>query len=203
MAITVTGGSTLAASDATLVRGALNGDQAAFGELYDRRARLIRALCYDETHDAQTAADLTQEAFLRAYRSLSRLHDPDRFGAWLIGIAKQVCREWRRGRRREQRGLAALTADQRAAATGPPADPPDQRLVVLRDEIAGLLAHDDPAVKPLTEQQRLALHAYYLQDRSVEEARAILGLSRSGFFRALSSACERLRRLVNTREVLR
>ncbi len=39
------------ASDATLVRGSLDGDRAAFAQLYDRRARLVRAVCYDTTRD--------------------------------------------------------------------------------------------------------------------------------------------------------
>jgi hypothetical protein len=40
------------------------------------------------------------------------------------------------------------------------------------------------------------LHAFYLQGRDVEDARGVLGLSRSGFYRVLSSACERLRKML-------
>lgn len=189
------------AKDGTLVLGVRNGDRSAFAELYDRRARLIRAICYDETRDLQTAADLTQEAFLRAYQNLGRLNDPDRFAAWLAGIARQVCREWRRKRRREQRGLAGLAEQQKAA--GQWADAPEQRLVELRDQIASLMGHKGESGSPLTEKERLALHAYYLQERNVEEARSVLGLSRSGFYRVLSSACQRLRRLHQKREVHR
>lgn len=189
----------MAASDGTLVLGVRNGDRSAFAELYDRRARLIRAICYDATHDIQAAADLTQEVFLRAYKNLGRLPEADRFAAWLVGIARQVCREWRRKRGREQRALASF-AERQAAASALP-DPPEQRLVELRDEIAGLLRREQRAVPSLTENERLALHVYYLQERNVEEARATLGLSRSGFYRVLSSACERLRRLMQRREV--
>jgi RNA polymerase sigma-70 factor (ECF subfamily) len=176
-----------------------NGDRSAFAELYDRRARLIRAICYDETHHFQSAADLTQEVFLRAYKNLERLHDPDSFAAWLIGIARQVCREWRRKRRREQRGLAGLVGQRPPGER--PIDPPEQRLVELRDQIAGLMRHEQRSVPSLTDKERLALHVYYLQDRNVEEARAILGLSRSGFYRVLSSAVERLRRMLRIQEV--
>ncbi len=69
--------------DGTLVIGTLNGDRSAFAELYDRRARLVRAVCYDETRDTHAAAELTQEVFLRAYRDLRRLHVPDKFAIWL------------------------------------------------------------------------------------------------------------------------
>ena len=186
------------AKDGTLVLGVRSGDRSAFAELYDRRARVIRAVCYDETGNAQTAADLTQETFLRAYRSLGRLHDPDRFAAWLIGIARRVCREWRRKRRREQHGLARYVEHQQDARWG---EPPEHHLVELRDQIASLMRREEHSVPSLTEKERLALHVYYLQERDVEEARAVLGLSRSGFYRVLSSACDRLRRLLKRQEV--
>src|SRR5262245_45439684 len=98
----------MAASDGTLVLGVRNGDRAAFAELYDRRARLIRAICFDSTREFHAAADLTQEVFLRAYRNLGCLRDPQRFGPWLVGIARQVCREWRRQRKRESARLAGF-----------------------------------------------------------------------------------------------
>ena len=176
--------------DGTLVLGALNGDQSAFAELYDRRARLIRAICYDQTGDAQLAADLTQEVFLRAYKNLRRLHAPDKFTAWLVAIARQVCREHRRKQRREERATTGL-AEMRMQA-GCQADPPDECLIELRDAIAGRLTR---GARSLTRRERLALHAFYLQGRSAEEARGVLGLSKASFYRALSSACERLRKI--------
>ena len=177
--------------DGTLVLGVLSGDRPAFAELYDRRARVIRAICQDETRDAQVAAELTQEVFLRAYRDLRRLHDPNKFAAWLVGIARQVCREWRRKLGREKRAMASF-AD-RFAQSDQWVDPPDAHLMELRDAIAGRAAGTD---ETLTHQERLALHAFYLQGRDVEEARGVLGLSRSGFYRVLSSACKRLRRIL-------
>jgi RNA polymerase sigma-70 factor (ECF subfamily) len=177
----------------------LNGDRSAFAELYDRRARLIRAVCYDESRDVHTAADLTQEVFLRAYKNLGRLHDPDRFAAWLVGIARQVCREWRRRQRREQRGIAGFAQQQAVSETT--VDPPDERLVDLRAAIAAQPELENRSDPSLTQRERLALHAFYLQGRDAEEARTVLGLSRSGFYRVLSSACERLRRVLNKQEV--
>ena len=99
------------ASDATLVQGVLSGDRNAFAELYDRWAGLIRAMCFDVTRDLDTAEDLAQEVFLRALRKLGDLRDPPRFVSWLMGIARHVCREWRRGRFQNQRRLTSLTDD--------------------------------------------------------------------------------------------
>jgi len=179
--------------DGTLVIGTLNGDPSAFAELYDRRARLIRAVCYDQTRDTHVAAELTQEVFLRAYRDLRRLHAPDKFTPWLVGIARQVCREWRRKRGREKQAMAGLS-DIRAV-TAQWVDPPDASLMDLRDAIAGP-ATGHGRRRRLTRQERLAQHAFYLQGRDVQEARDVLGLSRSGFYRVLSSACKRLRTML-------
>lgn len=182
------GGRDVAATDGTLVKGVLDGDRAAFAELYDRRARLIRAICFDITHDLDAAAELTQEVFLRALQKLGGLRDPRRFAPWLVGIARQVGREWRRGRFRDRRRLTGLADDLPFTA---PDDPPDERLAVLRDALAAL-----------PQRERLSLQAFYLQGMDAEQARIVLGLSRSTLYRVLSSARGRLRRVLSRQEVL-
>jgi RNA polymerase sigma-70 factor (ECF subfamily) len=176
------------ATDGTLVLGVLNGDQSAFAELYDRHARLVRAVCYDFTRDVDVAADLTQETFLRAYRKLGDLRAPQRFGGWLVGIARQVCREWRRGAMRNRHLLSALPLREEAEAG---AAGPEEHIKALRDAIASL-----------PEKERLALHAFYLQEMSVQQAGTVLGLSRSGLYRVLSSARKRLERVLTRSEVV-
>ena len=48
----------------------------------------------------------------------------------------------------------------------------------------------------LPEKERLALHAFYLQEQSAEDARRTVGLSRSGFYRALERARKQLTTLL-------
>ncbi len=186
----------MAASDGTLVLGACNGDRAAYAELYDRRARLIRAVCHDLTRDWDVAADLTQEVFLRAYRELRSLRDPQKFAVWLTGIARQVCREWLRKQRRERARLERYTQFQAARLSAD--DGPDP---ARAEALAAIATPDAPIYDTLDPRQRLALHAYYLSGCSVSEARTVLGLSRATFFRVLASACERLRRALDGSEV--
>src|SRR5271166_6109924 len=94
-------------SDADLGARVLAGDRDAFGRLYDRYARLVRAVVYRAGNDAPVVHDLTQECFLRAYRNLARLRQPDRFGAWVVGIARAVAREHRRSLRRDRHQFVA------------------------------------------------------------------------------------------------
>ncbi|MGD2110627.1 MAG: sigma-70 family RNA polymerase sigma factor [Phycisphaerae bacterium] len=177
-------------TDATLVHRVRSGDGEAFGELYDRRAGLIRAVCFDATGDLDAAADLTQEVFLRAYERLGMLRTPDRFSAWLVGVARQVCREWRRGRLRDRRGAAKHCRSVHGDMTGGGDRQPGGRVEALR-----------AAIRSLPEKERLALHAFYLLGQNADEARSVVGLSRSGLYRVLSCARQRLARLMSREEV--
>jgi RNA polymerase sigma-70 factor (ECF subfamily) len=177
----------VAASEETLVLGSLRGDRSAFAELYDRRARLIRAICYDVTHDSDVASDLTQEVFLRAYRKLGDLADPTRFTPWLVSIAKRVSLEWRRRWIRDRQVFGQSAEDLEVVE---PLGAPDDRVVDLREAIARL-----------PEKDRLALHSFYLQELDAEQARTVLGLSRSGLYRALARARRKIAAILHKQEM--
>ena len=63
-------------TDAELVAQTLAGNREAFGDLYDRYARLVRSVVCGVTWDWPMVQDLTQESFLRAYRKLGSLREP-------------------------------------------------------------------------------------------------------------------------------
>ena len=176
--------------DADLVARARLGDRDAFGGLYDRYARLVRAVVYRVAGGTSSTSDLTQECFLRAYRHLARLRQPDRFGAWIVGIARQVAREHRRSLRRDRHRFGTielLQAEYQADPTGS---------VQTEEEIANLLQH----VGQLPERERLAIHAFFLQEQSAEQAARVLRLSRSGVYALLQRALARLAAQVRTGE---
>jgi len=176
-------------SDKMLVRAVLAGDKAAYENLYDRYAPLIRAVCYDTAGNLADAQDLAQDVFMRAYNKLDRLHDPDRFGKWLIGIARLRCREWLRRNLRGQDKRVELSEAQIAV----PDPPDDDRIEMLRKMIA-----------TLPEKERLALHTFYLQGKSADNARRVMGLSRSGYYRILERARKHLKQLMpGEREAIR
>jgi RNA polymerase sigma-70 factor (ECF subfamily) len=173
-----------------LVRQILRGNLDAYELLYHRYARLIRAICRDATGDLHQAQDLCQEVFLRGYRNLSALKEPEKFAAWLVGIARWVCQEWHRSRLRDRHQFVGDSPESEARTPDP----------VPQEDLDHVLA----TIARLPEIERLALHLFYLQENSVEDARAVLGLSRSGFYRVLDRARKHLRRLLpGSREVNR
>ena len=78
------------AAEASVVVLAASGDNQAFSELVRRRQGMVRDLMRRLSGDAAFAEDLAQQAFVQAWRQLSRLRSPVAFGAWLRGIAVNV-----------------------------------------------------------------------------------------------------------------
>ena len=168
-------------SDRKLIQAVFAGENTAFEKLYDRYARLVRAICYDSTRNLTDAQDLAQDVFMRAYEKLDRLRNPDRFGKWLAGIARLRCKEWRRQRAQGRDKHVGLSGVESVIAN--PSN--DDRIEQLREMITAL-----------PEKERLALHTFYLQGQSADNARRIMGLSRSGFYRILDRARKRLEQLL-------
>ena len=76
--------------DATLVELARSGDQAAFAELYERYFDRVYDFLARMVHDSSEAADLTQDAFLKAMNSLGTLTKGTSFKSWLFTIARNT-----------------------------------------------------------------------------------------------------------------
>jgi RNA polymerase sigma-70 factor (ECF subfamily) len=169
-------------TDAELVAETLAGDREAFGRLYDRYAALVRAVVVGVASDHAMVQDLAQESFLRAYRNLARLRDPERFGAWLVGIARQVARERRRSLHRDRHRFVAGNSLEMES----PAD--DFRAIGDAEELDRVMQQ----VVTLPERERLAIHAFFLQERDARQAAELLELSRSGFYALLERAIRRL-----------
>jgi RNA polymerase sigma-70 factor (ECF subfamily) len=75
------------------------GGNECFAELFARHRKKVFYACRRFFSDSPAAEDATQETFLRAYRNIRTFHEGD-FSGWLIRIAKNVCiDEWRRRRR--------------------------------------------------------------------------------------------------------
>jgi RNA polymerase sigma-70 factor (ECF subfamily) len=178
-------------TDADLVASVLAGDREAFGCLYDRYARLVRAVVYDVSTDWPTVQDLTQECFLRAYKGLARLRQPDRFAQWVVGIARQVARERRRFSRRDRHqfvGSEVLGVSSEIDASGAMQAAEETELVMRR-------------LADLPERERLAIHAFFLEGCDARQVADLLGLSRSGAYALLERGLTRLAALVRRRAV--
>ncbi|UCF32982.1 MAG: sigma-70 family RNA polymerase sigma factor, partial [Phycisphaerales bacterium] len=77
--------------DARLMARSADGDRAAFADLIQRHQHRVFELAYRTTGNAALADDITQEAFLRVWRSADRYQPSARFGTWLYRIVVNLC----------------------------------------------------------------------------------------------------------------
>jgi RNA polymerase sigma factor (sigma-70 family) len=80
-------GELASAAEAYVVQLARLGDSSAFAELVSRRQSWIRNLLRRLSRDPTLADDLSQEAFLQAWKQLNKLEHAAAFGGWLRQIA--------------------------------------------------------------------------------------------------------------------
>lgn len=100
--------------DAPLVERCRGGDSATFEVLVERHQKRMYTIALRMLDDAADAADVVQEAFLAAYRSLSGFRSQARFSTWLTGIVMNYSRnrlKQRAARRRREAGSLDAPAD--------------------------------------------------------------------------------------------
>lgn len=81
--------------DAASVAAARDGDRAAFGQLYERYARMVHGVLLAKIPPADVD-DLVQDVFIRALSRLSTLRETASFGAWLAAIARNMANDYHR-----------------------------------------------------------------------------------------------------------
>jgi len=105
-----------------LISGCLSGQETACRSLYAAHGGRVKAYFLRSGFDHADADDLTQETFLRAFRSLGTFDNRrGHFGGWLAAVARNVARKhWRR--RGETDIDPALAEEMFASAVNPAAD---------------------------------------------------------------------------------
>ncbi|MYH82100.1 sigma-70 family RNA polymerase sigma factor [Candidatus Poribacteria bacterium] len=77
-----------------LIHRILSGEDEAFSVLVRKYQRRVHALIWRKIGDFHIAEEITQDAFLQAYKKLSTLKNPKLFDGWLYVIANRLCLNW-------------------------------------------------------------------------------------------------------------
>src|SRR5438067_1022664 len=139
---------------------------AAFAELIGRYEKTALALAYSTLGDAHLAGDVTQEAFLRAWQRLDELNDPQRFGAWLGRIVRNLALDVRRAKPQ-----AVLSESVENFDSPLDCDPAHE----IEDQETS--ARIDKALATLDETTRSAVVLRYYQNLSSREIGELLGMT--------------------------
>ena len=109
-------------SDAELIERCLERDNAAWEQIVTRFRRRVFHISYKFTGKHDEAEDLTQEIFLKVFRSLEKFHRDADFSTWLSSVARNYCIDRYRASKREREVLVEdlVAFDLAPASSGNP-----------------------------------------------------------------------------------
>ena len=179
------------ANESDLVRRSQGGDQQAFAVLVQAYQGTAYALALRLLRNPDDAADMAQEAFIRAWQALPRFRGQSRFGTWLYRIVYNLSLNRQDALRRQ----GPRVVDGEAVAAALPAREGDPVRTAEAGELREWLWEQ---VDLLPERYRAVLVLYYLRELTYDEIAEILdlplGTVKTHLYRAKAELKKRLER---------
>ena len=186
--------------DQQLVERAQRGDKQAFGLLVEKYQRKLARLISRLVRDPGEVEDVTQEAFIKAYRALPSFRGDSAFYTWLYRIGINTAKNYL-----VAMGRRAPTSTEFEAEEAEGFDSGEllreistPESLLLTKEIAGTV---NGAIEALPEELRSAIQLRELEGMSYEEIAKLMncpvGTVRSRIFRAREAIAERLKPLLD------
>ena len=175
--------------DVQLIYKVLSGDDEAFTALVRKHQKGVHALAWRRVGDFHFAEEITQDAFLRAYKHLAKLKDPKQFSGWLYVITNQLCNTYLRKNKLEVKSLEDVTMAEMEKTFY------EQYVSTQHEEEA--CSHHQELVKRLLEKlpesERTVMTLYYLGEMTAKEISKFLGVSVNTITSRLQRARKRLK----------
>jgi RNA polymerase sigma-70 factor (ECF subfamily) len=169
------------AEDHILVGRALHADPESFGELCRRYYHPLVAVADAILLDHHLAEDAAQETLAHACRQLPQLKRPELFGPWVAGICRNVAKDMRRVRRREQRPAEDREVPQTASG-------PDGQAQAVAE-----------ALQHLPQRLREAIFLRFYDGMSYEQMAKVLGATPQSIDGRLRRAKKRIAALLEAK----
>jgi RNA polymerase sigma-70 factor (ECF subfamily) len=147
--------------DRELVVAAQHGDEEAFAKLVVAYGGRLQAVAHRILRDFDLAEDATQQAFLRIWKSLPKLRDPDRFEPWAYQLLVRACHAEARRTRHWAPGLRLVETDE------PTEDP--LAAIADRDQL-------ERAFRRLSVDHRAVVVLHHYLDLPMPEVAEVLGI---------------------------
>lgn len=181
-----------------LVARARRGDESAFEALVTENEKRIYNLCRRLTGNQEDAAELTQEAFLNAWRGLGRFQGESSFSTWLYRLATNACIDFLRKEKRRQSLSMTVSLDDEEEARQ--VELPDERYApegaLERTEARRAVAE---GMERLTLEHRQVLVMREIHGLSYAEIGQVLGLEEGTVKSRIARARGALRKVLTER----
>ena len=155
-----------ARSSENMIRNCRQGDKAAYAVLVKKHYRSVFAVCLGVLGNIHDAEDMAQEAMLKGFRKIQNLGSSEKFEAWILKIARNLCIDFLRRKKRTKEIITEQMMEPRSGSNE---------------------NHDlQRAITRLPQEFRLPLTMFYFEQKNAKNIAKKLDISHSG-------ACQRIR----------
>lgn len=181
-----------------LIGRVLEGDHEAFAELVKRHETQVYNLCLRMSGNSEDARDLSQEAFLKAWRGLRFYQFESAFSTWLYRLTSNVCIDFLRSRKR--RPSVSLTVDEEETVEMEVEDssPTPEEQVLHREQQYAVAK----AMEQLEDEFRQVLTLRVIHDLPYEEIAEIMDMKVGTVKSRLARARMKLKKLLEDGNIL-
>ena len=174
--------------DVQLIRSTLSGNDEAFSILVQKYQKSVHALVWRKIGDFHYAEEIAQDTFLKAYKKLSTLKDPNQFAGWLYVIANRLCINWMRKKKPAMQSLEGTSVGEieKFSYAHYVSEHRETEAAERRSEIVEQL------LARLPESERTVVTLYYLGEMNAKEIGKFLGVSVKTIHSRLHRARKRL-----------
>lgn len=174
---------------AGLVLAARAGRTEAFSELVERCIGRVHAIAFARVWNRETAEDIAQEAFLRAFLHMDKLSEPRHFVTWLVCITRNLTADWNRSEMRASSLVSFVPGEEPENVTVADQTPDPRQRAEAGQMREALLE----AVKRLPPDLREVIILHYMEDLSKIHIAQALGVNASTIGRRMDRALAMLR----------
>ncbi len=173
-----------------LVKQAQNGEMDAFRQLVDRYKIKIYHLAYDLTGNGMDAEDLSQDVFIKAFRSLQSFRGDSKFGTWLYRITVNTCLDHRS--KKSLSMITPLTSTRDEEESAPYEHPSNGILPDQAAESSLIQKNIELALEQLTPREKTIFMLRHYHDLPLKEIAETLNISLGSVKTLLFRAIRRL-----------
>ncbi|HTE23211.1 RNA polymerase sigma factor [Flavitalea sp.] len=178
-------------TDTDIIERTLAGDTRSFSELVKRYQNFVFTITLRYTPNREDAEEIAQDAFVKAYKSLSNFRGESKFSTWLFTITTTSCLSFLRKKKLDIRSLdnekvMAVVENQDSGFNANQMETKSRQSMV--NEAIQLLSSDDANILTL----------FYKGEQSLEEISVVMGIEANAVKVRLHRARARLKEKMQT-----
>ena len=150
-------------TDAELVSRCINGDSSAFEEIVTKYKKLVYSVVYKMISDREEVNDVSQEVFIRLYKSLEKYNPEYKMSTWIVKITSNLCLDTLRKKKQD-----TVTLDDAIGVSSDVDTPEDTLIKNQRTELI------NNAINELPEKYKVLIVLFHNNGMSYEEMTKVL-----------------------------